>query len=41
MFETYFPEIVTLDLAGNLTGKVIDFCKLFRIRLGKGGTLMF
>ena len=41
MFETYFPEIVTIDSVGNLTGKVIDFCKLFRIRLGRGEVLMF
>lgn len=27
MFEKFFPEIVTTDSNGRLTGQVIDFCK--------------
>lgn len=27
MFEKFFPEIVTIDSNGNLTGQVVDFCK--------------
>lgn len=26
VFEELFPELVTIDSAGNLTGKVVDFC---------------
>lgn len=29
MFEKIFPEIVATDSNGNLTGQVVDFCKLF------------
>lgn len=28
MFEKFFPEIVATDSNGNLTGQVVDFCKL-------------
>lgn len=28
MFEKFFPEIVTVDSLGNLTGQVIDFCEI-------------
>ncbi|KAG0642041.1 hypothetical protein HOY80DRAFT_1037876 [Tuber brumale] len=33
MFENYFPEIVTIDSARNLTGKVIDFCHWERMEM--------
>lgn len=29
MFEKFFPEIVATDSNGNLTGQVVDFCKLY------------